>query len=212
GDDWDPRPDYSSPHEENAEITFKLIAPEEGKILVPGEVFVGQYEARANPVADTIAATPLGDTRRFAPGTYDFLVRANGYGHYRFTHTFSPGQKSLLTINLATNWASRAKGASAAGDGADHAQLLDDTEATNWQSLDAVPSVDVLTPEVTVSLAGRRSINRVQVSGMLEVLVGATLENRHSSIHAFRVLACDGLLANCSLPGSFTPIFTSPAG
>src|SRR6185436_11000524 len=134
-DDWDPRPDYSSPLEDNAEVTFKLVAPEEGKIPVAGEVFVGRYEARANPVADTIAATPLGDTRKFAPGTYDFLVRANGYGHYRFTHTFSPGQKSALTINLATNWASGAKGASAAGDGTDHAQLLDDTEETNWQSL-----------------------------------------------------------------------------
>lgn len=212
GDDWDPRPDYSSPRENNADITFRLLASDEGKVPVAGEVFVGRYEARANPVADTIASTSLGDTRLFAPGTYEFLVRANGYGHHRFTRTFTAGQKSILTVSLPTNWASGSKGASAGGDGADHAQLIDDAEGTNWESLDAVPSVDLLTPEVTISLPGRKRINRVQVSGMLEVRLGETLQNRHSSIHGFRLLACDASVANCSLPTSFTPVVTSPSG
>jgi extracellular elastinolytic metalloproteinase len=211
GNDWEPRPDYSSPRENNADITFKLVASEEGNAPVQGEIFIGRYEARANPVADTIASTPLGDTRLFAPGTYEVLVRADGYGHYRFTRTFGAGQKALVTVHLATNWASGAKGATAMGDGADHAQLLDDTEETNWQSLDAVPSVDVLTPEVTVSLPGRRRINRIQVSGGLEVLVGSTLQGRFSSLHGFRILTCDASVRNCSLPLSFAPIYTSPA-
>ena len=210
--DWDPQPDYSSPRENNAAITFRLVAAEEGKVPVAGEVFIGRYEARSNPVADTIASTPLGDIRLFAPGTYEILVRADGYGHHRFTRTFSAGQKSVVTVSLATNWASGAKGASASGDGIDHAQLIDDTEETNWESLDAVPSVAVLTPEVTVTLPGRRRINRVQVSGMLEVLVGVALQNRHSSVHGFRLLTCDASVSNCSLPLSFTPVFTSPAG
>ena len=213
GGDFDPLPDYSSPRENNASITFKLVAGEEGKAPVAGEVFVGRYEARANPVADTIASTGVGDTRLFAPGTYDFLVRADGHGHQRFTRTLKAGQTSVVTVNLATNWASSAKGASASGDGIAHARLIDDTEETNWQSLDSIPSVDAVTPEVTVALSGRRRINRVQVSGMLEVLLGAQLQNRHSSIHVFRVLTCDATTAaNCGLPGSYTAILTSPAG
>ncbi|HEX7180803.1 MAG TPA: M36 family metallopeptidase [Thermoanaerobaculia bacterium] len=212
-DDWDPRPDYSSPHEINADITFQLVANEEGKVPVEGEVFVGRYEARATPVADTIASTPLSDTRLFAPGTYEFLVRANGYGHHRFTRTFIAGQRSIVTVGLPTNWASSAKGAMASGEGIDHAELIDDTEETNWQALDSAPSVTVATPEVTIELPTGRLFNRFQVSGMLEVQEGVVLQSRYSSIHGFRLLTCNASLANafCTLPTSFTPIFTSPA-
>lgn len=211
GNDWEPQPDYSSPQESNAQITFQLLAGDEGKVPVEGEVFVGRYEARTHPVADTIASTSLSDTRQFAPGTYELLVRADGHGHHRFTLTFAAGQISTVAVSLPTNWASGSKGASAAGDGTDLGRLIDDTEETNWESLDAVPSVDVLTPEVTVSLPGRQRISRVQVSGMLKVVLGETLQNRHSSIHAFRLLACDASVADCSLPASFTEVLTSPA-
>ena len=50
-------------------------------------IFVGHYEARVSPIADTDPATTganLDNVARFAPGTYEFVATAPGYGHVRF--------------------------------------------------------------------------------------------------------------------------------
>ena len=113
---------------------------------------------------------------------------------------------------MPTNWTSSAQGATSVGAGTDFAQLLDDTESTNWQRLGATPSIDLERPQVTVTLDGVRTINRVQVSGMLEVAVGAALENRFTAVHGFRVLSCDATAADCGLAESYGVILDAPDG
>ena len=78
-DDRDPTPSFASPLENNAEITFNATATG-GTPIRNFEVFVGRYEARAVPVADGLSGTSLTRTATFAPGTYEFFVRAPGYG------------------------------------------------------------------------------------------------------------------------------------
>ena len=72
----------------------------------PRQLFVGQYEARATPVADTDPSTPLDDTFPLVPGTYEFVARGNGFGATRFTADGRAGQLRDLTVNMRENLAS----------------------------------------------------------------------------------------------------------
>ena len=74
--DTDPVPDFASPLHDNATIRFVAKAKDGG--TVPARIFVGHFEARVSPIADTNPATPaagtpatvvnLDDTAKFAPG------------------------------------------------------------------------------------------------------------------------------------------------
>ena len=115
-----------------------------------------------------IRRTSLGNTAKFVPGTYDFVVQAPGYGLSRFTQTFT-ATATAVTFKLQTNWASSASGASATGDGgaAELASLIDDTENTNWSVIGQMPSV--AGTQATVALGGgAHKISSVRVSAMLE--------------------------------------------
>ena len=200
--DTDPQPDFSSPLHSNATVTFTATASDEGNTLITNaQIFVGHYEARVSPIADTdpTTTTPgnLDNTAQFAPGTYDFLVRAPGYGAVKFTRTFGAGENAAVNVAMPTNWASSAKGGAASGDGTGHANLIDDTESTNWQSTTA-PVAD---KQVTVDLGGtdQKTVRRVQVSTSLN-----QGENRFTALRQFRLdVSTDGT--------TFTPAFTSPA-
>ena len=135
-------PSFESPAEPNATVTFNAVAAEQGNASVPAKVYVGRYEARAMPIADTDSGTPLANTAKFVPGTYEFIVQAPGYGLSRFTQTFT-ATATTVTFKLQTNWASSTKGASITGDGtaAELGKLIDDTENTNWTATGRMPSV-----------------------------------------------------------------------
>jgi hypothetical protein len=166
---------------------------------VPARVFVGHYEGRVSPVADTDPATaaPAGSPldnldaeAAFAPGTYEFVVSAPGYGHQRVRRTFRAGEATTVALQLQPNWASGRRGARATGDAAPVTsptsepagaevlsrrqvlgRLIDDTEATGWQAAatEAGGSWQVDGRQVTVDLAGAapRTVRRVQVSAMV---------------------------------------------
>jgi hypothetical protein len=85
----------------------------------------------------------------------------------------APAGSTKLSLHLPTNLASGANGATATGDGVDQANLIDDTEATNWASL----SGDVAGEQVTVRLdpsRDAREIGRVQVSALLHPAIRPT--------------------------------------
>ena len=99
--DGDPKPDFGSPQESNATITFQAVASDEGNAQIANaRVYVGHYEARVSPIADTDPATNatgggannLDAAASFAPGTYEFVANAPGYGHVRFRETFAAGR------------------------------------------------------------------------------------------------------------------------
>jgi extracellular elastinolytic metalloproteinase len=173
GEDDQPTPDYTSPAANEGTLRIAAQAFDKaGRPAVKGTLYLGQYEARVTPVADTDTATPLGRQVRLVPGTYTFVFQAEGYGLLRFSQTVGAGQTVDRVLHLATNLASSSSGATVAASSAgslNTTRLIDDTEATNWAGINpGGTSVDAVSPYVAVDLAGGQSVVRsVRVSAML---------------------------------------------
>jgi extracellular elastinolytic metalloproteinase len=208
-DSGDPTPDFSTPSGPNQVVTFQSYGE--------GEVYVGDYEARATPIADTIAASPLGASAKFTPGTYKMLYVSPDRGFQRFTLTVpATSAPQYLTIDdNGVNTSSRAAGGSVVGAtaGSLNADLLiDGTEATNWGGVTA-DNVDVSTPSVAVALAGgTQTVRRVNVSSMLSPAAdGAVDADSGSRFTALRKFALEACTASCGSPGAtWTRFYTSP--
>ena len=211
-DDSDPRPSFASPLA--AEGTIAFAPTDELGRPVEAELFVGRYEARSVPVADSDPDTVLGSSVALVPGRYELLVRAKGFGNSRLSLDVVAGQTHSLAPALASNAASAAAGATAAGDGTGHANLIDETEATQWASLGA----PVAGRQVTVRLAQGRApvqVRRVQVSALLRPQnpgdATDPAQNRYSALRSFEILACDVAPGrDCSRDADFQVILRSP--
>ncbi|GAA2205382.1 hypothetical protein GCM10009850_008440 [Nonomuraea monospora] len=204
--DADATPSFVNPAGKNGSLQLKPLGEAKDAAL---RLYVGDYEGRVVPVADTDPATELGDTVEMTPGLYDFVVAGAGFGHRRLKYAVVPGVKLPLPLPLSRNLASAASGATATGDGVNQPLLIDDTEATNWASRTGAPAGK----SVVVDLAGDEpvKVRRVQVSAMLRPGTSPAdpgTQNRFSSLRSFEVLACS---ANCADPASFTKIYTSKA-
>ena len=149
--DPNPAPSFASPHADEATVTFAPVN-EAGAVVAGARLFVGDYQARARAVADTDPATTLGNTVQLVPGTYNLLATAAGRGHVRVGPVDVTAGATTLTVEMPTNLASSAAGATVSGDGINLARIVDDDEATNWASLGS----PVAGKQVTVDLAGRR--------------------------------------------------------
>ncbi|TDO35139.1 fungalysin metallopeptidase (M36) [Kribbella sp. VKM Ac-2527] len=211
--DPNPRPGFTSPFATEATITFRPV-DENGQAVPGARLFVGDYQARAIPVADTDPATPLTNQVSLVPGSYTFIAQAPGFGHARLGATsFAPGQASDLVVQMPRNFASSAGGATVSGQGINLARIVDDDEATNWASLGSA----VAGKQVTVDLAGGvQEVGRIQVSALLRPPIAtdpdAATQSRFSALRQFRVLACTaGGAVACSDPAQFEVVFTSPA-
>jgi extracellular elastinolytic metalloproteinase len=212
--DPDPVPSFTSPHANEATVRFRPV-DDNGTIVPDARLFVGRYQARAVPVADTDPDTALTDQVRLVPGTYELLAQAPGRGHVRVGPiTLGAGQVRDLQAKLRVNLAAATAGATVSGDGINLARLIDDDEATNWASLDS----PVAGKQVTVDLAGgARQVRRVQVSAMLRPPIptdpDSAAQSRFSALRQFRVLACQANGAvDCSDAADFHLAYTSPAG
>ncbi|HKE74640.1 MAG TPA: M36 family metallopeptidase, partial [Acidimicrobiales bacterium] len=211
--DVNPTPSFASPFATEATASFAPV-DEAGQPIAGAQLFVGRYQARALPVADTSAATALGSTVALTPGTYEFVARAPGRGLVRLGPvTVTAGQQLSLGGTLPANLASGAAGATATGDGVNLARLIDDDEATNWASLGA----PVAGRGVVVDLAGgEQRVGRVALSAMLRPQITTDADpdpqSRFSALRQFRVLACTATATvDCSEPADFTAVYTSPA-
>jgi hypothetical protein len=167
-DDGEPTPGWQATGTPSATVTF---APKQGSATVPGEVYLGRWEARATPSADTLPDTPLGSTVKVAPGTYDVLFVGAGAGHTRGKLTVSAGQTVTKTLTVKKNVASASSGAkvvTASPGSLNAASLIDDTEASSWAGVNETDGVDVTNPYVVVDLAGgAHTIRTARVSAML---------------------------------------------
>jgi extracellular elastinolytic metalloproteinase len=201
-----PTPSFASPFARNA--TLRLATSK------PARLYVGDYEARSVPVADTDAATPLPDTVQIAPGTYDFVVAAAGFGSSRVHRTVRAGESGAILPLMVPNVASGSQGATATGDGVNLDKLIDDTEASDWAALGS----PVAGKNVRVDLAGTRPqlVSRVQVSAQLRPAIAQDADpgtqNRFTAVRQFEILSCNTLSGStCTDPASFRHVFTSPA-
>lgn len=209
--DADPRPGFTSPHATEATVTFRPL-DENGEVVAGAKLFVGDFQARAVPVADTDPATTLPDSVDLVAGRYRFIAQAPGHGEARVRATeLRAGRDRTLTVKLPTNLASGASGATASGDGVNLTALIDDDEATNWASLNA----PIAGKGVTVDLAGdRQRIKRVQVSAMLRPAVTGNADpgtqSRFSALRQFTVLACAASdTVDCADAADFRTVYVS---
>ncbi|MFC0104960.1 M36 family metallopeptidase [Kibdelosporangium aridum] len=205
GNDADPTPSFASPHGRNG--TVKLAAHK------PARLYVGDYEARTVPVADTDPATPLPDTVEITPGTYNFTVVAEGFGSTKIRRTIRAGERELLVPLLLPNVASRSNGATATGDGVNADKLIDDTEASNWASVGS----PVAGKSVRIDLAGDRPqlVTRVQVSAQLRPQIAGDADpdpqNRFTALRQFEILSCNAAFGkDCADPANYRKVYTSP--
>ncbi|MGH2723470.1 MAG: M36 family metallopeptidase [Actinomycetota bacterium] len=211
--DTQPTPSFESPFADEARLRFEPVdrsgAPIEG-----AQLFVGHYEARGRPVADTDPETPLPEEVGLVAGRYDFLVRADGFGMRRLTRALPAGQDAVLRVPLASNVASVHNGATATGDGVNLQHLIDDTEGTNWAAFGA----SARGRQVTVDLAGDRPqrFSRIQVSAMLRPRNAQdpndpATQNRFTALRQFEILTCTrSATVDCTQEEHFTVLYTSP--
>jgi hypothetical protein len=208
--DFDPVPSFESPHADEGTVRFRPVGDAAG---ASAQLFIGRYEARATPIADTDPESALGDTFAVVPGTYEFVARANGFGHMRTTLTVSAGQRREFLVDMPRNLASSASGAAATGDGVNLGALIDDTEATNWASLGS----PIAGKQVTVRLATAETFDRIQVSAMLRHRTPADVndsggQNRFSALRRFELQACEaGGAVDCTQDAQFRTVYTSAA-
>ena len=128
-DSGEPTPSFASPLGTNTDVTFGTSGA--------AEIFVGDYEARVTPVADTIAGSALGATASFTPGTYRMLAVSPDHGSQRFTMTVSTGggTQTIAVADAEPNLASAAAGATVIDStpgSLNPEYLIDGTEDTNW--------------------------------------------------------------------------------
>ncbi len=215
--DRQPVPGWTSPlTPREARVTFRSD--------VKGwKVYTGVYEARISPTADTDRNTEVGRRVEFVPGKYRFIAQAPGYGAVRFTRKLRPGQELVVKVPFRRNLASTHAGATATGDGVNVDSLIDDTEATNWASLQHTEATQdkgegrqVEGRQVTVDLAGgAQRIDRVQVSAALrpanpEDEGGDTRgQSRFSALRSFDILVCNARRGSCSDADDFRVAYRS---
>jgi hypothetical protein len=202
-----PEPGFDSPRADNATVTFRAVKPNGDEHLT--RFFVGSFEARATPAADTITNNDNADaTIEMAPGTYEMLAQSRGYGIRPFTLTVTPGEHVTKTVQLQQNWASDRLGATATGAGTDQDLLLDDKQATQWEVTGLAANVDVARPSVIVDLGGGdHMVRSVQVSAFLSPGQG-----RFTALRRFRIDTCEASTGvTCNTAADFHPLYTSPA-
>ncbi len=211
----------------NGIVTFKPVAVAGGGIPEATNVYVGDYEARIVPVAVSekgAVTAPLS----FAPGTYKLFVQAKGYGHRRMTVTIKPGAQTI-TLPMRKNLASSTAGGTASGDGGNLKLINDDTEGSNWGSIEGAPRnpMDPITirgKQVTIDLAGEASmVGEIQVSAANRpaLCTGDTAalgceksreapydtggQSRFAALRSFEILTCDATAGkSCTDAGDFT--------
>ena len=222
-DSEDVTPSFRSAYGNNPVVTFSSASA--------GRVYVGDYEARATPVADTDPSTGLGATARFTPGVYrvTFVSATNGFRRFLMTVPDSaaaikqPIDDAALNLAAAPSGASVIAGATTAGS-LNAASLIDGTENTNWAGVTAT-NVDVSHPGVAVDLAGGvQSISAAKVSALLRpvpasatglpLLAGAAQDDDPDSASRFTALrqfALQACTSGCDNPANYKTFYTSPA-
>ena len=215
-DDHEPVADFTTPDGPRSAITFAT----NGR----ARIYVGDYEARVTPVADTDPTTDLDASASFTPGTYSMLAVSPDRGFTRWTMTVpADGAARTETVGDVVNLASAAAGASVIGatDGSLNPEaLIDGTEATNWGGVTEA-QVDESHPSVAVDLAGDVStVRRVQVSAHLtpapasdsDIPLAQDDPDSGSRFTALRQFALEACTTGCGSPdATWTRFYTSPA-
>ncbi|KAA1428748.1 M36 family metallopeptidase [Nocardioides antri] len=206
GDDVDPVPGFASPKEPEVTVTFDAPAG--------GKVYIGRFEARVTPIADTIARTARANVVRMVPGRYEVLFVSPTRGFRRIPLNLArTTTRKTVTIKLGRNLASSDLGASviSATDGSVNTEdLIDGTERTNWGAVTDGP-VDASHPSIAVDLVGGvQTVRTVGVSALLrpESEEDPNAVSRFTALRQFRLERCTSA---CRTSGAvWKRFYTSP--
>lgn len=213
-DDDQPRASFASPKERNGTVRFRAPGS--------GQIYVGRYQARVTPVADTNRKSKLDASTRLVPGRYQMLYASKQRGFKRFSINVRPGRQTVR-IHAPVNIASKAAGAKVIASSAGSLNpdtIIDGTEGTNWGGVNGDgTSVDKRHPFVVVDLVGQkaRRIHMVQVSAMLhpssssDPIPLAQDPDSGSRFTALRRFALEACVKNCgSASAQWKRFYTSP--
>ena len=171
-----PTPDYTSPLAQRGHARDRRAGLDEpGRPPVKGKLYVGQYEARVTPIADTDPATPLGRQVELVPGTLRLRVPGRRL-RPRALHRrpSAPARPSTGCSTCRRNLASATNGAMV--DGASAGSLNTELAAsttprrpTGPASTRPASASTRSNPFVNVDLAGaaEQLVRSVQVSALL---------------------------------------------
>ena len=206
--DTEPVPSFASPYANNATVVLRPLGESTGAVV---RLYVGDHEARVTPVADTDPETALPDSFQIVPSKkFNLMVVGSGFGARKFSTLFLPGRTQELKLNLPRNHASGTSGATVTGDGLNLDKLVDETESTNWASLDGVAG-----KQLTVDLAGGiHLVSEVNVSAMLRPPIAGDVDpDAQGSMTALRSFELWGCLAvafiDCTQDSQYFKFFVS---
>jgi extracellular elastinolytic metalloproteinase len=154
GNDTDGVPGFDNRNPNlNGTISGTVFNASTGKPIQGARIMLGQFEARATPVATT---GPTGGFRITATqATYPITVQARGFGSKTFDGVVvTKGQTLRKNLALSPNLASKTFGATALTGGSGAA--MDDTEASSWKTTKGTSTI--------IKLAKQAVVDRVQVS------------------------------------------------
>ncbi|EKA60954.1 peptidase M36 fungalysin [Janibacter hoylei PVAS-1] len=202
-----PTPSFASAYAKNATLRLSPT-DEDGRPVAGAKVYVGEYTARSRPVADTDAASDLGESFEVVPGERTYTVTAPGKAQTVVTLTAKDNQRRDLPVKMRDNLASTAAGATISGDGDGVDNLVDGDEDTTGAT-PANPTSEQ--KRYTVDLAGgRQKIRRVQVSALGAPSSGVS-RNRFQNLRQFKVLTCDAKgKVTCEEDADYRVTYTSP--
>jgi Zn-dependent metalloprotease len=215
GDDTNPTPAFDhAADSRNGLLVGRVVNGATGEPVKGAKVIVGEFEARATPLARTSDTGGFGAT--MAAGAYDLLITAPGFGAQQFRDVaVTAGHTTSLAFTVAPNLTSTAAGAKVVNASSEDAGLpaeflLDDTAASVWATKKgATPYNSGPDQRVTVQLAKPSTIDRLQVSAFKN-----TTSSRFSALKDFTFqVSSDGVLWKTVKTGGFgyqTPRPTAP--
>ena len=212
GDVTAPKPSFASVggKRRNTKVVFRTPGT--------GKIYVGDYEQRSRPVADTAGSSKsLKNFASFTPGRYDMLYVGTRYGHMRFHLTVRKGQRVQVSrIRATKNLASIRNGGriirTTGGESRNPKALIDGTEVNGWGVI-STGNVDATKPKIAVDLAGKKpvTVRTVSVSASLRPAYPGddTAGSRFTALRKFAVEAC---VKACTSPNAkWRRFYTSPA-
>jgi hypothetical protein len=205
GDDTEPTPGFDhASASRNGKLAGTVVNASNGAPVANAKVIVGEFEARATPLARTSDAGKF--TSPMVAGSYDVIVQAPGFGAQRFNDIpVAAGATKAKTFKLSPNLASLAAGASVVSASSEDAGLpatflLDDTAASVWSTKKTDTAYNSGADQrVTVKLAKPATIDRIQISAYKN-----TTASRFAALKDFTFqVSTDGVLWKTVKTGGF---------
>ena len=182
----------------------------------PCGLYVGDYEARATPIADTDPATALARPSGSCRASTTFVAVGAGFGHARFTFIVQrrPGPRP------AGEHVAEPGGRGERGDGLRRRRQCRQADRRHGgDELGLARQGRSAGKQVTVRLdpsQASQQVRRVQVSAMLRPNIGDAADpggqNRFTALRQFQIWTCEAKAGvDCTDASDFSLVFTSPA-